>query len=251
MIDAGREEIEGATLIYAVCEFPDDFLAGVLQERPLSPAEAREALRSAVEALRFLHGRGVVHGAVDPSHIMAFGETIKLPSDTWERPGTGGERRTGAYDPPEGALGTLTPAADIWALAITLHEMLTQQRPNLERDPEFRYLAEPFARRTRARACRIRRFARSPSVGCLWRAPSPPWGSASTFSASPRRRQSRRRLRRRARLLGVLLLPYRTRSPRLCPHATAPSCPLPTRPSSGGSLPILTVRAPPPKSGWN
>src|SRR4051812_9259040 len=35
MLDAGRTEVEGVPLIYAVCEQPDDFLANALAERPL------------------------------------------------------------------------------------------------------------------------------------------------------------------------------------------------------------------------
>src|SRR5215510_12221542 len=36
MLDAGRTEANGMPLLYAVCEFPDDFLAGVLRQRALS-----------------------------------------------------------------------------------------------------------------------------------------------------------------------------------------------------------------------
>src|SRR4051794_28194280 len=73
MLDAGRTEAEGADLIYAVVEYPDDFVAGVLGERPLSTGEAHEVLNASLSALTFLHERGLVHGAVDPSHIVAFG----------------------------------------------------------------------------------------------------------------------------------------------------------------------------------
>jgi len=146
MLDAGRATADGTPLIYAVCEYPDDFLAAVLEERALSAAEARELLAAALGALRFLHQRGFVHTAVDPAHIMAFGDCIKLPSDSLARAGT---RVPGPgpapYDPPEAVSGMVSPAGDLWALGITLHEVLTQHRPNLERDAEFRYLAEPFA----------------------------------------------------------------------------------------------------------
>jgi eukaryotic-like serine/threonine-protein kinase len=154
LFDAGRTQVENSPLIYAVCEFPDDFLAGVLQERPLSPVEAREVLRAVLSGLKYLHKRGLVHGAVDPSHIMAFGDHIKLQSDTWELPAPGGRRRVGPYDAPECARGAIGPASDVWSLAVTLHEVLTQQRPNLEHDSEFRYMAEPFA--TLLRRCLVR-----------------------------------------------------------------------------------------------
>jgi hypothetical protein len=146
MLDAGRATADGTPLIYAVCEYPDEFLAGVLEGRPLSAAEAREVLRAALDALRFVHERGFVHAAADPTHIMAFGDRIKLPSDTIERPDTCmSPAEPGPYDPPEAASGTVSAAGDLWSLGITLHEVLTQHRPNLANDSEFRYLAEPFA----------------------------------------------------------------------------------------------------------
>jgi len=123
MFDAGRTEAAGVDLIYAVCEYPDDFLAGALTERPLSTAEAGEVLRACVSALGYLHENGLVHGALDPQHIMAFGDTIKLPSDTIRR----GD-----------------PADDMWSLGMLLVEVLTRQRPVLERDSDAPFLPEPF-----------------------------------------------------------------------------------------------------------
>jgi hypothetical protein len=128
MLDAGRTEAEGADLIYAVCEYPDDFVQGVLAERPLSPGEAREVLNASLAALGFLHEKGLVHGAVDAAHIMAFGDTIKLPSDTIRH-----------------ATGGISPADDMWSLGATLHEILTQQRPEPDSEPDFSQLPEPFA----------------------------------------------------------------------------------------------------------
>jgi eukaryotic-like serine/threonine-protein kinase len=123
MFDAGRTEAGGENLIYAVCEYPDDFLAGALTERPLSTAEAAEVLRACVSALSYLHEKGFVHGALDPRHIMAFGDTIKLPSDTIRR----GD-----------------PADDMWSLGMLSVEILTRQRPVLEPGDEAPFLPEPF-----------------------------------------------------------------------------------------------------------
>jgi eukaryotic-like serine/threonine-protein kinase len=146
MLDAGRATADGTPLIFAVCEYPDDFLAAVLEERPLSAAEARDLLVAALDALRFVHERGFVHTAVDPAHIMAFGDRVKLPSDSLQRGGLRAPSAgSGPYDPPEAASGTVSPAGDLWTLGIMLHEVLTQHRPNLARDAEFLYLAEPFA----------------------------------------------------------------------------------------------------------
>src|ERR1043165_7535976 len=103
-----------STIRISVCEYPDDFLASVLQDRPLGPEEAKEVLRACVSALAYLHGHGFVHGAVDTAHVMAFGDTVKLPSDTIARDGS--------------------PAADMWSLGGLLHEILTQKAPDLDED---------------------------------------------------------------------------------------------------------------------
>jgi hypothetical protein len=147
MLDCGRADDGSVPLLYAVCEYPDDFLGSVLQERPLSVPETHEVLRSILAALNFVHERGFVHGAIDPSRIMAFGNRIKVPSDSLRRPMSQGAPPANPtfYDAPELEHGTVSPASDMWSLGITLHEMLTQKRPNLDRDDGFRYMAEPFA----------------------------------------------------------------------------------------------------------
>jgi serine/threonine protein kinase len=147
MFDAGRTEAEGSDLIYAVCEYPDDVLSTVLRDRPLGSSEAREVLNATLSALSFLHENGLVNGAVDPSHIMAFGDRVKLPSDSIRRAGQAVPAfEPGPYDAPEVAAGSpATPGSDMWSLGITLHEILTQQPPKLASDTEFLYMAEPFA----------------------------------------------------------------------------------------------------------
>ena len=79
--EVGRTELEGEGYIYGVFEYPDDVLASAPEQGPLSEPETRGVLEAAVAALRYLHGQGLVHGAVDPSHIFAVGETVKLSSD--------------------------------------------------------------------------------------------------------------------------------------------------------------------------
>jgi hypothetical protein len=122
MLDAGSAEAEGMHVLYAVCEYPDDFLASALAERPLSTAEAGAVLDACLAALAFLHERGLVHGAVAAEHIMAFGDRIKLPSDTIRRAGD--------------------PAQDLWQLGATLVEMLTRERPRP--GDAIPWLPEPF-----------------------------------------------------------------------------------------------------------
>lgn len=126
MFDAGRTEASGADLLYAVCELPDDFVANALVQRPLSTAEAGDVLRACVDALAFLHDRGLVNGGVDPEHIVAVGDKIKLPCDMISRS------------------GAQTPADDMAALGSTLVELLTRQRPEIAPGAEAPFLPEPF-----------------------------------------------------------------------------------------------------------
>lgn len=146
MFDAGRAEVEGAEVIYAVCEYPDDFLAAALSARPLSPSEASEILRACVSALGHLHANGYAHGAIDPQHIMAFGDRIKLPSDPVRRAGAlAPDPEPAPSDAPEVvAGGHPTPASDVWALGMTLIEILTRTRPVLGPADEVPFLPEPF-----------------------------------------------------------------------------------------------------------
>jgi hypothetical protein len=129
MYDSGRAQAEGDEYIYCVCQYPDDFLAAALRERPLSPAETRQVLDAVLPALAFLHEQDLVHGAVDSSHIMAFGDTIKLPSDT--------------IRPADAAAG-VAPASDMRSLGLLLHEMLTRDVPREDAETDFSYIPEPF-----------------------------------------------------------------------------------------------------------
>lgn len=127
MLDAGRADADGDAVIYCVCEYPDDYLANVLAERPLLPSEAREVLDAALSALAFLHDHGLAHCAVEARQIQAFGETIKLPSDTL--------RVAGPEDAPE---------SDLRALGVMLHEVLTREAPRTDAHTDFSYLPEPY-----------------------------------------------------------------------------------------------------------
>ena len=140
MLDAGRAEAEGNDVVYAVCEYPDDVLSSVVQERPLSSDEALEVLHALRSALGFLHENGFAHGAVEPSHIMAFGDRIKLPSDTVRRSGAQAvPAEPTLYDAPEVAAGSpVTPAADMWSLGVTLREVLAPEQQNATAKPNAR-----------------------------------------------------------------------------------------------------------------
>ncbi|HTS10668.1 MAG TPA: protein kinase [Candidatus Limnocylindrales bacterium] len=138
IFDMGRCEVENTARLYAVMERADENLAEILPERALTPAEARDMLVPVLDALAYMHSRGFVHGRVRPSNIMAVGEELKLSSDSICRLGESIETQGVAspYDAPEGARSGLSPAGDVWALGMTLVEILTQRLP--EWDPAER-----------------------------------------------------------------------------------------------------------------
>jgi TonB family protein len=137
LFDMGRCELGGTPLLYVVMECAEENLAQILTDRALTPAEAREMLDSVLDVLAYLHGKGLVHGHIKPTNIMANGDQLKLSSDGLCRAGEllGRPGRPDAYDSPENAPEaiaspyTMSPAGDVWSLGITLVETMTQNLP--------------------------------------------------------------------------------------------------------------------------
>jgi TonB family protein len=147
----GRCQVGGARMVYAVMECADEDLSQIIPQRALSAAEARDMLGPVIQALAFLHGKGLVHGHVKPSNILAVGEELKISSD-----GIGPARETrpdrgkaSVYDAPETGTRGGSAAGDVWSLGVTLVEVLTQQLPTWEwkgqQEPELpRAIPAPF-----------------------------------------------------------------------------------------------------------
>jgi TonB family protein len=131
LFESGRCELEGTSLLYVVMEYAEENLSQIVPERTLTPAEAQQMLPPILKALSYLHGNGLVHGHVKPSNIMAAGDQVKVSSDTLRTAGemVGRKGNLGVYDPPEASKGKLSYTTDIWALGITLVEVLTQRPP--------------------------------------------------------------------------------------------------------------------------
>jgi TonB family protein len=135
LFEFGRCQLDQREILYVVMEYADENLGQVLPQRALTPTEISDMLPPLVEALSYLHERGLVHGGVRPSNIMAVGERLKLSSDGLERDG---EPRDNAiehsvYDAPETKDGVLSPAADVWSVGVTLVAALTSPAAAWER----------------------------------------------------------------------------------------------------------------------
>jgi TonB family protein len=131
LIDVGRCKLGGHPFLFVVTEYAEQNLAQLLPHRGLTQDEAKEMLSPALEALKFLHSRQVVHGQLQPPNFLVVDDRLKLSVDGI-RPR--GEPRTGAakpspYDPPEARNGALEFAGDVWSLGATLMEALTQIPP--------------------------------------------------------------------------------------------------------------------------
>jgi len=136
---------------FAVMEYADENLAEILPGRRLTPAEAREMLLPTLDALNYLHERGMVHGNIKPANIMAVSDELKLSSDGIRPIGESKESADtrDAYDAPENISGAISPSGDIWSLGMTLVEALTNRLPTWHRttanDPELpENIPQPF-----------------------------------------------------------------------------------------------------------
>jgi TonB family protein len=158
LFHAGLCESGAGPLLYTVTEYAEENLSQILPERPLTPAEAAEMLDPLLDALIYLHGKGFVQASLKPSNILVVDDQLKLSSDHLQRAGARccGVSTLTIYDAPECASGTISPAADLWALGVTLVEALSQHPPRWERkagkEPRIPgSLPQPFA--GIARAC--------------------------------------------------------------------------------------------------
>jgi TonB family protein len=148
----GRCQIDDVPCLYVVTEFADEVLAEILSERPLTPRETRDLLTPALDALTYLHAKGLVHGRLNPSNIMASGDSLKLSTDglSFASATASPPAARTVYDAPETEFGTIDPVADLWSLGAMLVEVLTKYPPVWNRaraaDPTVpESMPEPFA----------------------------------------------------------------------------------------------------------
>jgi len=144
LFETGSWQLDKMFLLYVVMEYAEENLAQILPQRPLTPAEARDLLEPALDALAYIHGKSLAHGRLKPSNVMAAQDQLKLSSDSLVRVDVhldgdqassvakSGLSRSTVYDAPEIANGKISAASDSWSLGVTLMEALTQRLPALE-----------------------------------------------------------------------------------------------------------------------
>jgi TonB family protein len=130
LFQAGRCKIGDVKLVYVVMERADEDLSQIIPQRALTQTEATDMLKPALEVLAYIHAKGSVHGRIKPANIMACGDNLKLSSDGLRRAGDPIIGR-GPYGPPE---AVASPAGDVWSLAMTIVEALTQHVPAWDRN---------------------------------------------------------------------------------------------------------------------
>jgi len=135
--DSGRCSMNGKNLLYVVMEYAEENLAEILPQRALSADEARDVLNPALDVLVYLHSKGLAHGHLKPSNVLATQDCLKLSPDTFQTLGSPFQlfRSRDIYDAPELPSSPPSAKSDAWSLAATLFETLTQRPPELPQDP--------------------------------------------------------------------------------------------------------------------
>src|ERR1700675_4120839 len=131
IFDAGRCRLEDLQFIYVVMEFAEENLGEILPQRPPTAEEVRDVLDPALDVLVYLHGKGLAHGHLKPSNILATHDRLKLSSDSIFPIGDKRQLLRGRdlYDAPEMQSSLVSPKEDVWSLGVTLVEALTQHPP--------------------------------------------------------------------------------------------------------------------------
>ncbi|MDQ1513102.1 MAG: eukaryotic-like serine/threonine-protein kinase [Microbacteriaceae bacterium] len=146
VFDAGEETVlesggGEAQLPFIVMEFVDGkLLKDLIQDGPMTPAEAGHIISGILTALEYSHAAGVVHRDIKPGNIMVtrtgqvkvmdFGIARAISDSSATVAQTTAILGTAQYFSPEQAKGeTVDSRSDLYSTAIVLFEMLTGRAP--------------------------------------------------------------------------------------------------------------------------
>lgn len=139
IFDGGHSYIDDTPVLYEVMELAEEDLSQIIPHRPLTPAEISALLPPLLDALSYVHEKGLVHGRIKPSNVLAAGDQLKLSSDEIRPssatnglgagPAESIHGRRDVYDAPETSAGIVSPAGDVWSLGVTLATALMQRVP--------------------------------------------------------------------------------------------------------------------------
>jgi formylglycine-generating enzyme required for sulfatase activity len=155
--------------IYLTSELADYSIQDLLTRgQILTPTQVRECLVQLLEALRYLHAQGIVHGEIRPSNVLSTTTGWRLSgleyrgSLSRRLEELGYNQNHFVFRAPEAQeRGADHTSADIWSLAVVAHAALTGHLPFDEedsrdrsdllwrivnQDPQFEHLDEPFDR---------------------------------------------------------------------------------------------------------
>jgi TonB family protein len=135
--DAGSCRLGDQDNIYVVMEYAEENLSEILPQRALSAEEVQDLLNPVLDVLVYLSSKGLAHGHLKPSNILATQNCVKLSSDAVQTVGAEMElhRLRDIYDAPETSSGPVNAKCDVWALGIMLVEAFTQHTPPLSAGP--------------------------------------------------------------------------------------------------------------------
>ncbi|MDB4929313.1 MAG: putative serine/threonine-protein kinase pknB, partial [Myxococcaceae bacterium] len=146
VLDMGQDPADGALFIVHELLAGEDLRAMLAREPRLDVDRALDLLAPLLRGLAAAHAAGVVHRDVKPANLFLarsaggavvptlidFGVARDLGrDDRRQRTGTGETVGTPAYMAPEQLRGdrAVTPAADVWAVGVVLHQMLAGAPP--------------------------------------------------------------------------------------------------------------------------
>lgn len=130
-------EMPGGRDCIAMAHYEGRTVKELLRDGPLELATVCEIGIQVAHGLEAAHGNGIVHCDVKPGNVLVMEEGVVKILDFGlarfvERRGSDDPSTHGTlpYMAPEQIRGSgVTPATDVWALGVTLHEMATGHRP--------------------------------------------------------------------------------------------------------------------------